>query len=205
MDPHSWPLKFCPKAGDDLFSVKFLYETSQEMTPSAPAYKKKNINDQHVALSHPSEVIIYATAKSMGIQVTGTFKLCKDCTTRTTKNGGVCNKAVASLKILGENLFFDISFPSTPTFGGKKHWLLVIEDSTGYKWSFFKKGKYTCDVTMQVRMLLPKRPANRKKCGWNWSSLPLVLLNRMAMFNGSLQPPLTRYAQCSMVGNSLLF
>ena len=32
-------------------------------------------------------------------------------------------------------LIFEISLPSTPTFGGKMHWLLAIEDNTDYAWS----------------------------------------------------------------------
>ena len=33
-------------------------------------------------------------------------------------------------------MHFNISSPSTPTLDGKKHWLLVIEDSTNYAWSY---------------------------------------------------------------------
>ena len=34
---------------------------------------KKNINNVHVELGHPSETITHATAKALGIQVTGTL------------------------------------------------------------------------------------------------------------------------------------
>ena len=34
-----------------------------------------------------------------------------------------------------------VSSPSTTTFGGKKHWLLVIEDSANYAESYFSKEK----------------------------------------------------------------
>ena len=44
-------------------------------------------------------------------------------------------------KILGKKLFYDISSPLTPTFGAKKHWLLVLEDSTHYAWSYLLKEK----------------------------------------------------------------
>ena len=44
-------------------------------------------------------------------------------------------------KLFGERLFFVISSPTTPTFGVEKHWLLVIEDRTGYVWSFVSKEK----------------------------------------------------------------
>ena len=42
---------------------------------------------------------------------------------------------------MGERLFFNISSLSTPTFGSKKHWLHVIDDSSNYVWSFFLKEK----------------------------------------------------------------
>ena len=50
-------------------------------------------------------------------------------------------KAVASSKILGESLFFDISSFLTSPFGGKKHLLLIIEVSTDYAWRIFLKEK----------------------------------------------------------------
>ena len=49
----------------------------------------------------------------------------------------VSKKAVFCSQILGERLFFDITSLSTPTFGGKHHWLLVIDDHSDYSWSFF--------------------------------------------------------------------
>ena len=55
-----------------------------------------------------------------------------DCTLRKAKKIGVSKKTVDCSKVLGERLFFDISSPSTPTFEGKKHWLLVVEDSRDY-------------------------------------------------------------------------
>ena len=58
-----------------------------------------------------------------------------------TKHLWVSKKAVAWSKILGEKLFFDISSHLTLTFGGKKHWLLVIDDSSNYVWRFFLKEK----------------------------------------------------------------
>ena len=68
----------------------------------------------------------------MSIHLTSTFKPCEDCTLGKTKRGCISKKAVVCSKMLEKSLFFDISSPSTPTFGGKNHWLLVIHDSTGY-------------------------------------------------------------------------
>ena len=69
----------------------------------------------------------------MGLYLTVLFNPFENCTLGKTKKGGVSKRAVDHSKILGERLLFDISSPSTPTFGGKKHWLLVLEDSTEWK------------------------------------------------------------------------
>ena len=49
-------------------------------------------------------------------------------------------KGYCLIKKFGERLFFNISSPSTPTFGSKKHWLLVIDDISNFlKVSFWKR------------------------------------------------------------------
>ena len=121
--------------------VKFLHESSQGRAQSATAMHKKNINDLHVELGHPSEVITHDTMKAMSIQVTSTVKPCEDCILGKVKKSRVSKMAVACSKILMKKFFFNASSPSTPTFGGMKHWLLVMEDSSNYEWSFFLKEK----------------------------------------------------------------
>ena len=186
-----WPVKFCPMAGANLFSlmckllrgnkissdhlndivintpnseivldcwimtcngsvtrVDFLQASNDKRAVSATAPLKKNVNDLHVELGHPSEVITRSTAKGLGIQVTGTFKPCEDCALVKAKQCSVSKKAAPCLQILEERLFFDISSPSTPTFGGKHHWLLVINDCSDYCWSFFLKEKSDLAQTM---------------------------------------------------------
>ena len=104
---------------------------------------QENINELHVELSHPSESITHATIKAMNIQVTGTFKPCEVCALGKAKQQWESKNAVVWSTILGWRLFFDISSPSTPTFGHKKHWLIVIDDSSDYVWSFFLKENST--------------------------------------------------------------
>ena len=115
---------------------------------TATALPKKNINDLHIKLGHPSKTITHSTAKAICIQVTGTFKPCEDCAMGKAKQHAVSKKAVPWSQILGERLFFDIRSPSTPTFGKKHHWLLIINDCSDYSWSFFLKEKSDLAKTM---------------------------------------------------------
>ena len=100
---------------------------------------KKNINDLHAELYHPSESITHATTKAMGILVTSVFKPCEDCIWGKAKQQGVSKKDITWSKIFEERLFFNISSLSTPTFGNDKHWLLVLDDSSNYIWFLFKR------------------------------------------------------------------
>ena len=75
--------------------VKFLHEIAEKRAQSATALCKKNINDFHIKLCHPSESITHAIAKAMGMKVTSTFKSCEDCSLGKAKQLGVSKKAVA--------------------------------------------------------------------------------------------------------------
>ena len=62
----------------------------------------------------------------------------EDWTLGKAKKRFVSKRAVKH-SILGERLFFNISWSSTSTLRGKKHWLPFIEDN--YAWSYFLKEK----------------------------------------------------------------
>ena len=41
-----------------------------------------------------------------------------------------------------------MSSPSPPTFGGKKHWLFVADDSSNFTWVFLKEKSNLADVML---------------------------------------------------------
>ena len=121
-------LRLSFKTGDSQVArVKFLWETGNKRAQWANAFTKKDINDLHAHLGHPS----------IWICLTGMFRLWENCALGKAKKGFISKKAVVCSKILAAKIYFDISSPLTPTFGDKKHLLLVVEDSTNYAWSNF--------------------------------------------------------------------
>ena len=78
--------------------VKFLHVISDEKGQSAAAHCKKNIKGLHIDLCHPSKSITLATAKAMGIQVTGTLKSCDECTLGKAKQQGVSKRLLFGQK-----------------------------------------------------------------------------------------------------------
>ena len=121
--------------------VDFLCEANNKRAISFTAVPKRNINNLHDDLGYPSKTITQAITKSLGIQVTGTIKPCEGCALSKARHWVVSKKAVPHSKILSEKLVFDISSPTTPTFGGKHHLILVIDDCSNYIWSFFLSEK----------------------------------------------------------------
>ena len=85
--------------------VDFLWASNDERAVSATAPFKRNVNDLHIELGHPSEAITRSTTNGLGIQVTGMFKPCKDCALVKAKQCAVSKKAVLHLQILGERFF----------------------------------------------------------------------------------------------------
>ena len=112
--------------------VEFLQETHKERAQSATALCKKSINFLHVELKHPSKTITHFTTKALGIHITSKFKPCEDCALGKAKQCTISKTVVTCLTVLGERLFFDIISPSTHTFVGKQHWLLVTDDSSNF-------------------------------------------------------------------------
>ena len=143
------------------------------------------------------------------------FKPCEDCALGKAKQCAVSKKAVPHLQSLGKRLFFVIRSPSTPTFGRKHYWLLVIDDCSDYSWCFFLKEKsdlkkLKIKFNLQVQYLqcdnagknqASKKSAHRK--GWGSTSIiqPQLHLNKMGMVSASLPHFSTEYMPCLTVAN----
>ena len=71
----------------------------------------------------------------------GKFAPCEDCSICKAKQTKLSKVPIKRSKKKGERLFLDISSPQTTSIGGKKHWLLVLDDCTDLAWSYFLKNK----------------------------------------------------------------
>eukprot|EP00984_Skeletonema_dohrnii_P022875 scaffold11976_cov67-Skeletonema_dohrnii-CCMP3373.AAC.1 len=103
--------------------------------------KTKDVNELHCELGHPGEAATRATGKARGLKVTGSFKPCEGCFVGKAKKTNVSKEPNERSNIPGERLFIDISSPKQTSLGGKKHWLLALDDCTDSSWSWFMKKK----------------------------------------------------------------
>ena len=85
--------------------VEFLHEFNNERKQSATAPPKKNINYLHIELKHTSKTITCATTEALNIQVTSTFKPCKDCTLGKASNVQSSKRLYLVRKFWGKGFF----------------------------------------------------------------------------------------------------
>ena len=73
---------------------------------------------------------MWATGNAKSLQLIGTFKPCNACALGRAKMARVSKMAITYSTVKGQRSFIDISSTATVSMGGKKHWLLLVEDST---------------------------------------------------------------------------
>ena len=99
---------------------------------------QKHISVLHAELGYALDEIFQATGRALELHFTGMFQPCEDCALGYARKGKV-NKRLQRTPKNGRKLFFDVISPLTLPFGGKKHWLLVIGDSTDFALNQFLK------------------------------------------------------------------
>ena len=92
-------------------------------------------------LGHPSENITRNTARKNQIQVICTMKECHECALAKIKQHKIAKETTTRSNVPGERLCIDISSVRSPSYGGAKFWLLIIDDASRMCWSTFLKHK----------------------------------------------------------------
>ena len=95
----------------------------------------------HDSIGHPSRELTLRTAKTRGIKLRRRKTKCLACALGKAKKKPAKKFSEKRSKILGERLYVDISSIKGKSRGGRKFWLLIADDATPKKWSFFLKSK----------------------------------------------------------------
>ena len=103
--------------------------------------KKVNIQEMHELLGHPHIQAVRATAKNMGIELTGKFQECEDCALAKARRLEIPKETMTKTEKPGEHLAIDISSIRNASYGNSKYWLLIVDYATRMKWSIFLKAK----------------------------------------------------------------
>ena len=92
-----------------------------------------DINIYHQILGHPGMEMVTYTAKKLGIKLTGETIKCVACALAKAKNKNINKTNLHRSTLPGERICIDISYVETQSLGGKKYWVLMVDEATGMK------------------------------------------------------------------------
>ena len=95
----------------------------------------------HWQLGHAGKEVCKNTVKYYGWRIEGNYKDCKSCLKGKAHQKKMNKETSSNALEKGERLFIDITPIKHKSYGGSKNWLLVVNNSTDYCWSFFRKTK----------------------------------------------------------------
>jgi hypothetical protein len=109
---------------------------------------KVDINNLHKILGHCGEDATRMTGISFGHDVVGDYKTCEACSFAKARQKNINKDWKGSSITPGERLYADISSIKGESYGGSKFWALVVDDYSGYCWSYFMKRKSDLKTTL---------------------------------------------------------
>ena len=91
---------------------------------------------------HTGEHLLRSTAEYMGIKLTGKLEPCETCAQAKIRQTNVLKKKEKQVPSRpGTRLFMDKSSVKRESMGGKRHWLIVVDQFSDCSHSFFLKRK----------------------------------------------------------------
>jgi len=101
-----------------------------------------DVNVAHECLGHISLDAIQTLARQYNWKLTGTFRSgCQGCAYAKSKQKNVPHNTTKRATQRGERLFIDLSGPFTKSLKGNKYWMMIVDDFTRKKWSFYLPSK----------------------------------------------------------------
>ena len=96
----------------------------------------------HQMTGHTGEYLMKTTADYMGIRLTGKLDPCETCAQAKIRQANIPKKKEPQVPSRpGYRLFIDISSFKHECMGGKRHWLIVVDEFSDCSHSFFLKRK----------------------------------------------------------------
>ena len=96
----------------------------------------------HHITGHTGEHLLRPTAEYMGIKLTGKLEPCEMCAQAKITQANVPKKKEKQVPSRpGYRMFIDISSFKHESMGGKRHWLIVVDEFSDCSHSFFLKRK----------------------------------------------------------------
>ena len=96
----------------------------------------------HQITGYTGEYLLKTTAENMGIKLTGNLEPCEVCTQAKIRQANVPKKKQKQVPSRPRyRMLIDISSFKHESMGGKRHWLIVVDEFSDYSHSFFLRKK----------------------------------------------------------------
>ena len=96
----------------------------------------------HQMTGHTGEHLMKTTADYMGIKLTGKLEPCETCAQANIRKANIPKKKEKQVpRRPGYRLFIDISSFKHESMGGKRHWLIVVDEFSDCSHIFFEEKK----------------------------------------------------------------
>ena len=113
----------------------------------------------HQMTGHTGEHLLRTTAENIGIKLTGKLEPCEICAQVKIRQANVPKKKEKQVPSRpGYRMFIGISSFKHESMGGKRHWLIAVDEFSDYSHSFFlrKKSDQTVMIPIWIKGLKTK-------------------------------------------------
>ena len=129
------------KAGNSvLLAAKMVIKNPQEVN-AAIVNGTQSKEYFHRVTGHAGHHLMDATAKYYKVDLTGKVNNCLSCSLEKIRQKNIPKKNTDKSKNPGERMYLDISSMRKPSMGGRQYWVMLVDEATKYKKSFFLKKK----------------------------------------------------------------
>ena len=129
------------KAGNSvLLAAKMVIKNPEEVN-SVIGNGKQSKEYFHKVTGHAGHHLMDATAKYYKVNLTGKVNNCLSCPLEKIRQKNIPKKNEDKSSNPGERMYLDISSMRKPGMGGRQHWVMLVDEATKYKKSFFLKKK----------------------------------------------------------------
>ena len=129
------------KAGNSVLLAPKLVIKNPEEVNSAVVNSRQSKEYFHKVTGHAGHHLMGATAKYYKVNLTGKVNNCLTCSLEKIRQNNIPKKNEDKSNKPGERMYLDISSMRKPSIGGRQHWVMLVDEATKYKKSYFLKKK----------------------------------------------------------------
>ena len=130
------------KAGNSvLLAAKMVIKNPEEVN-SVIVNGKQSKKYFRKVTGHAGHHLMDATAKYYKVDLTDKVNNCLSCSLEKIRQNNIPKKNEDKSRNPGERMYLDISSMRKPSMGGRQHWVMLVDEATKYKKSFFLKKKH---------------------------------------------------------------